>query len=144
MPQSGRPSLLETRREVRIWTKSRKWKTVREGGPLGKKREEKPAAPGGGYCGHRGPRGFMRGGTTAERSAPAGAMSKQRWEEWANSKSYPRRRSRRRFPRAWQYPPRRDAVAGFNHDMTLSRSPLYYAYCRVRRGLQAALLCEGL
>ena len=57
MPQSGRPSLLETRREVQIWTKPRKRKREvgKEGAVAGKAEKKKPTADGGGYCGHRGP-----------------------------------------------------------------------------------------
>ena len=50
----------------------------------------KTAAVGGGYGGQRGPCGLMQGGSSAERAAPAGAMSKRRWEEWANPEAgYP-------------------------------------------------------
>jgi hypothetical protein len=77
---------------------------------VGKREKEPP--PGGGDCGHRGPRGFMRGGTSAERPAallslaicerrarrpikngfavgPAiltGAMSKRLWTLWVSQR----------------------------------------------------------
>ena len=125
MPQSGR--LRSWRPEVRCDTgqsrDSGKGKSGKEGGRKKAKRNrppprtgrgalrqttEKAPPSGGGQSGHRGPCGCSQGGTSAERSAPRpyrGRCPSGGGKSATNSKSYPRRRSRRRFPPARRCPP---------------------------------------
>lgn len=70
----GRP---EWRREI---IKNEKARKGNRNEPRKAEKEPPPSAVENGR--HRGPRRCRRGGTSAERSAPAGAMSKRRWAGW--------------------------------------------------------------
>ncbi len=86
MPQRGGLHSwgLERRRDCKNGESEKETRRV-----VGKREKEPP--PCGGDCGHRGPRGFKRGGTSAERPAAlslfvTGAMSKRLWTLWVSQR----------------------------------------------------------